>query len=64
MKTNTPQVRLDGASFKLVEDWRRAQPKIPARSDAVRQLLSLGLEASRHTGLVPSDGDAPTISTP
>jgi hypothetical protein len=52
MKTNTPtarvQVGLDGEIFKLVEDWRRGQPKIPPRSDAFRELLKMGLEALRQ----------------
>jgi hypothetical protein len=28
---------------KRIEDWRREQPKIPPRSDAIRQLLERGL---------------------
>jgi hypothetical protein len=63
---NTPnaavQVRLDGTIFKLVEDWRRGHEKIPARSDAFRELLSLGLEASRRraAGGGPTKHEQPT----
>jgi hypothetical protein len=41
------QLRL-GPIFKLVEDWRRRQPKIPHRSEAIRHLLSLALEAEQR----------------
>jgi hypothetical protein len=33
------QVRLTGATFTSVENWRRQQGKIPSRADAVSQLL-------------------------
>ena len=39
-------VRLHAPLYDLVEDWRRAQPKIPSRSDAVRLLISQALAAS------------------
>jgi len=43
------QVRLNGAIFELVEDWRRRQPKILSRSEAIRQLLEQALDqAQRH----------------
>ena len=31
----------------LVDDWRRLQDKIPSRSDAIRQLVGLGLDTER-----------------
>jgi len=37
------QVRLDGDLYRRLEDWRRAQPKIPHRSVALRELLERGL---------------------
>jgi hypothetical protein len=37
------QLRLDGPIFMRLENWRRAQPKIPARSDAIRELLGKAL---------------------
>ena len=36
------QLRL-GPLFQLVEDWRRSQPKIPPRSEAIRELVRLAL---------------------
>jgi hypothetical protein len=43
----TAAVRLDleGPIFAMLEDWRRAQSKIPSRSEAVRLLLALALSA-------------------
>ena len=32
--------------LKRIEDWRRAQPGLPTLSEAVRQLVDLGLEAA------------------
>ncbi len=43
------QVRLEGPIFKLVEDWRRNQTKIPSRADAFRELLTRGLEAEQQS---------------
>jgi hypothetical protein len=41
------QLRL-GPLFELVEDWRRSQPKIPPRSEAIRELVRLALEAAQR----------------
>jgi hypothetical protein len=47
MFRSTAAVRLDleGPIFAMLEDWRRAQSKIPSRSEAVRLLLALALSA-------------------
>jgi hypothetical protein len=37
------QVRLNGSVFDSLENWRRAQDKIPPRSVAIRQLLQRAL---------------------
>jgi hypothetical protein len=46
MDENAAAVRLEleGPIFALVEDWRRAQPKIPSRNEAVRLLIQQALE--------------------
>jgi hypothetical protein len=48
MREQTAAVRLplEGALFALVEDWRRSQPKIPSRNEAIRLLLRRALELS------------------
>jgi len=48
---NSVQFRLGPPIFDQVENWRRAQPKIPARADAVRELLRRALEAEHQHGL-------------
>jgi metal-responsive CopG/Arc/MetJ family transcriptional regulator len=37
------QVRLSGPLYQRLEDWRRSRPKIPARSEALRELLERAL---------------------
>jgi hypothetical protein len=36
-------LRLQGALFESLENWRRSQAKIPSRSEALRSLLQLAL---------------------
>ena len=43
--TAAVRLELDGPIFAMLEDWRRAQSKIPSRSEAVRLLLALALSA-------------------
>jgi hypothetical protein len=38
------RLALEGPIFALVEDWRRSQPKIPSRNEAIRLLLLRALE--------------------
>jgi hypothetical protein len=38
------RIDLEGPLFHRVENWRRAQGKIPPRADAVRQLIQQALE--------------------
>ena len=33
------QVRLSGSELECLEDWRRAQDKIPTRSEALREAI-------------------------
>jgi hypothetical protein len=46
-QTAAVQLRL-GPLFELVENWRRSQPKIPPRSEAIRELVRLALSAPRR----------------
>jgi hypothetical protein len=41
--TAAVRLELEGPIFVMLEDWRRAQSKIPSRSEAVRRLLELAL---------------------
>jgi hypothetical protein len=50
-----------GPLFALVEDWRRSQPKIPSRNEAIRLLLRRALERPPEklsdAAVVAGDGD-------
>jgi hypothetical protein len=46
----TVRFQLEGQIFTLVEDWRRAQRKIPSRPDAIRQLLERALGDAEQPG--------------
>ena len=39
------QTRVRGSLYERLENWRRAQAEIPARSDAMRKLLDRALAA-------------------
>ncbi len=45
-QTAAVRLQLEGPIFALVEDWRRSQPKIPSRNEAIRLLLWQALEQS------------------
>jgi hypothetical protein len=49
-------VRLNPSVVEDVEDWRRTQPEIPSRSEAIHKLLELGLAAERENY---ADGERP-----
>jgi hypothetical protein len=34
--------------FTPIEDWRRVQPRIPSRADAIKALVQIGLETERQ----------------
>jgi len=45
-QTAVVRLPLEGPIFALVENWRRSQPKIPSRNEAIRLLLRQALERS------------------
>jgi hypothetical protein len=44
------QVRLTGPLFTALEDWRRRQPKLLPRSQALRELLRQALAGRKKPG--------------
>ena len=56
------RLALEGPIFELVEDWRRSQPKIPSRNEAIRLLLRRALarppEKLSDAAVVARDGAA------
>ena len=45
-QTAAVRLQLEGPICALVEDWRRSQPKIPSRNEAIRLLLWQALKQS------------------
>jgi hypothetical protein len=39
-------MRVDDDFFRDLDEWRRQQPGLPNRTDAVRQLIKLGMQAT------------------
>jgi hypothetical protein len=63
MHEHTAIVRLPlkGPILALVEDWRRSQPKIPSRNEAIRLLVRLGClhaQTAVPKGAAERDGEA------
>ena len=46
-KTERIHIAMTPAALAKVDDWRRRQVAIPSRSEAIRALIRLGLEATR-----------------
>jgi hypothetical protein len=41
-KSQRVELRIPAEFLKIVDDWRRRQPVIPSRSEAIRLLVELG----------------------
>jgi hypothetical protein len=46
-ETERVQIVAPGSWIRRVEEWRRAQAKIPSRSEAIRHLVDLALAAKK-----------------
>jgi hypothetical protein len=46
--TEAVNVRLERAALSLIDDWRRVQPNLPTRPEAIRRLIHLGLEGAKQ----------------
>lgn len=44
-KDRTFQMRASDAWLKQIDDWRREQPDLPGRAEAIRRLVSIALSA-------------------
>jgi len=42
------QMRSSEEFLRRIDDWRREQTDIPSRSEAIRRLIELGLEAAKQ----------------
>ena len=48
MKTERLEMRAKPEWLAAIDEWRRRQPTIPSRTEAVRQLVELGLRAAQQ----------------
>jgi hypothetical protein len=48
MRLKVIQARVEDATLRAIEDWRRKQTPIPSEAESVRRLVDLGLEASER----------------
>jgi hypothetical protein len=46
-KTQQINLRVPIEFFKAIDEWRRREPDIPGRSEAIRRLVKLGLKAAK-----------------
>ena len=45
MKDQRIPVMMSADEVELIDEWRRKHPELPSRSEAIRQLVALGLKA-------------------
>jgi hypothetical protein len=50
VKSERFEMRLDPAAVERIDAWRREQPDLPSRTEAIRRLVELGLGAKREGG--------------
>ena len=62
-KNAAVQVRLTGAEFDSLENWRRAQEKIPPRSEAIREAIRRLVRPTDDLPVVPASYDNHRDST-
>lgn len=46
-KTRPYQMRVSEEWLSVIDEWRRQQPDIPPRAEAIRRLVEIGLRTSR-----------------
>ena len=44
-KSERFEMRLELEAVAAIDEWRRKQPDLPSRAEAVRRLIELGLKA-------------------
>jgi hypothetical protein len=44
------QIRLTEDFLRSIDEWRRGEPDIPSRSEAIRRLVELGFTVKRSRG--------------
>jgi hypothetical protein len=44
------QMRVSPSFLRLVDEWRRKQPDLPSRAEAIRRLVERGVSVPEKTG--------------
>jgi hypothetical protein len=47
MKDQRIPVMMSADEVAMIDEWRRKHPDLPSRSEAIRQLVQLGLKAKK-----------------
>jgi hypothetical protein len=50
IKSTTIQMRVSDEFLRLVDEWRRQQPDLPSRSEAIRRLVASGVKTHSRKG--------------
>jgi hypothetical protein len=49
-QTERFQMRVSPSFLRLIDEWRRKQPDLPSRAEAIRRLVQRGVSASEKSG--------------
>jgi uncharacterized protein len=41
------EMRVPASFLNTIDDWRRKQPELPSRAEAIRRLVEIGLKAKK-----------------
>jgi hypothetical protein len=44
------QMRVSPGFLRQIDDWRRKEPDMPSRAEAIRRLVAIGLTAPKRKG--------------
>jgi hypothetical protein len=47
LKGQTFQMRADDDFLEMVDEWRRTEPDLPSRAEAIRRLVMIGVEIKK-----------------
>jgi len=57
-QTERFQMRVAPSFMSAIDDWRRKQPDLPSRAEAIRRLVELSLTVPRTIRVIDATGDA------
>ena len=43
-KSERFEMRVSASFLKMFDDWRKRQPELPSRAEAIRRLITLGMK--------------------